>query len=197
MPAEMKKVTIDGVSCEAEAPVVATLHQLTEKIKIDSAAHQDAMDELQANLDTVEAERDQLKADKAELEKKLADAPADFQARVDARLALVQAAKDTGVEIKADMSDKDIKVAVIAKADANFKADGRSDAYIDGRFDAALDSLKPDASASRQATSNIKTDSVEKPAGQKQVFANRIDQAEAEMRERNANAYKKPTTQAK
>lgn len=190
MPAEMKKIHINGVAYDAEAPVIAVLHQTTEKLKADSASHQDALDTLQAHADSLEAERDQLKVDKAELEKKLTSQPADFQARVDARIALVEKAKVAGVEVKADMTNRQVMEAVIVKADAAVKLDGKSDDYVEARFDACIASVKPDASKSSAALSSVKTDS-QVPADPT-AGMNRIDAAEAKMRDRNNKSWQKP-----
>lgn len=195
MPAEMKKVHIDGVDYEAEAPVIATLHQATTKIDSLVSAHADAMDEMQGRLDGLEAERDQLKVDNAKLKTELEAMPAQIQARADARLALLQKAELAGVEIKADMDEQAIMVACILKTDASFSAEGKSKEYISGRFDAATAGLKLDSSKSRLATAEIKVDSQGKPVVTPAL--NKIDAAQAKMAERHAQAWKKPTTQAK
>lgn len=191
MADKMSKVTIDGVAYEAEAPVVASMHQMATKLDgFDSiiAQHEARADEAESRADRLEAELDQLKLDKAELEKKLADQPADFQARVDARVALIAKAKDLGVEIKADMSDRQIMVACVAKTDSAFTGEGKSDDYVTARFDAAL--AAPKAAA---PIPSVKTDSANAPII---TGANRIDEAEQKMRERNASMYK-PNTKAK
>ena len=195
MAADLKKITIDGVGYEAEARVVETMHQLTTRLDSMEAAHADALEAAQTHIDAVEAERDQLRADNAKLKAELEAAPKAIQARIDARMALVASATAAGIEVKADQTDKDIMIATITKTDAAFKADGKSDDYLAARFDAAILSLKPDASKSAAALSSVKTDAAGKPV---ETNVNKIDAAEQKMRDKHAAAWKRPqSTQAK
>ncbi len=85
------------------------------------------------HLSLLEAERDSARADSARTSAELARRDAD--AAKAARTALEAKAKALGVEVKADMSDRDIRVAAIVKSDSAFKADGRDDTYVAVRFD--------------------------------------------------------------
>jgi hypothetical protein len=81
----------------------------------------------------IEAERDAARADSAKASAELARR--DAEAARTARTALESKAKSLGVEVKADMSDRDLRVAAITKSDPAFKADGKDDVYVTVRFD--------------------------------------------------------------
>lgn len=123
------------------------------------AARKDATDAT-ARADKAEAERDAAKKDateaKADAAKARTDASATTDAAVEARVHLIDAARGVlGSDFKAtkkdgektvSMSDKEIRIAVIAKVDPALKLDGKTDAYIEARFDLATESVKTDRS---------------------------------------------------
>lgn len=84
------------------------------------------------------------KLDEAEKAKKDAVDPEKVAAAVKARVSLERAVGSVlGEKVKLDdMSEKDIVVAVLKKADKDFDATGKSEEYLKGRFDEALKSLK-------------------------------------------------------
>ena len=131
---QMAKIKLDG----------AQEHEVPEAVKVH-------LDSLDAKVASLEAEKSKLqaKADSAseELESVKADAKAKedgFQAKVDAavsaRVELVATATKHGV--KADGSDAEIKGALIAKAFPTAKLDGKDEAYMAARLDAALELLE-------------------------------------------------------
>jgi hypothetical protein len=99
-------------------------------------------------LSKLEGERDAAKAraDKAEQGLKEAQAAINDPKRLDeaiaAKLALHDAAKKAGIEVKNDMADTDIKKAVILSLFPEAKFDGKDEAYIAARFDATVEFLK-------------------------------------------------------
>lgn len=88
--------------------------------------------------DKAEAARDDFEEKFNAAEKARTDAEASFAERVTARAELEGAAKKLGLEVKPGMSDKEIKVAVVKKID-NKDVGDKSDAYVDARYDAALE----------------------------------------------------------
>lgn len=91
-----------------------------------------------ARADKADAERDVAK--EAAAAALVAAAPAVIDARVDARIALVESARAVlGDEKLSGKSDHDVRVAVLTKLSPAFKADGKSAEYISARFDAALE----------------------------------------------------------
>ena len=139
----LKKMDIDGVEYEAEAKVIENLIQSNKKC--DSLSTE--LETLKKDHSTLDAEKDNLKVEldkaKADLAKALEEQPSKLDEAVKSRLELLDAAKKAEVEVKEDMSDSDIKKAVILKADpsAEAKLDGADDIYVTARFDAAVSIL--------------------------------------------------------
>ncbi|WP_454691138.1 DUF2213 domain-containing protein [Achromobacter aloeverae] len=153
-PMNLVKIRLDsGLSYDA-APEVA---QEIDRLRADAAA---AKNKAAADLAEARAaaDREKARADAAEDAKKKAEeavADATNKARADAlaRVQLESAAKAHGVEIKQDMADKDIRVAVIKviRGDS-FDATGKSDAYIEAAYDYAVadKAARADALASQR-----------------------------------------------
>jgi len=138
---------------EYEAPDGFIQAYVTMKEKADAAntradAAEKAATDNKAALSKLEAERDTAaaRADKAEKELKAAqDAlndPKRLDAAIEGKLALHDAAKKAGVEIKNDMTDSDIRKAVILSVFPESKFDGKDETYISARFDATVEFLK-------------------------------------------------------
>lgn len=133
MPSPDDKLTTvrldSGIEYRADREVQVALHELRDKAKAETT-----------RADQAEAARDQAKSDldaaKAETTRVRQDAVE--QAR--SRLALEATAKQHGVDVRADSTDRGLREAVIRKLNAN-AADfaGKSDDYVSARFDAALE----------------------------------------------------------
>jgi len=126
------------VSMKEKAEAAALRADAAEKAAADNKA---SLSKLEADRDTAKA-----RADKAEKELQEAKAALDDPKRLDAAIAakveLHEAAKNAGVEIKNDMSDSDIKKAVILSVFPESKFDGKDETYITARFDATVEMLK-------------------------------------------------------
>ena len=100
---------------------------------------EDKSDAAEARLDALTDENRDLKSQVKSLKRQLTIAKSDsvLEERLAARLALIEEAKaKCGVELKTDgLSDRDIKLAAIGAVRSDFKADDKSDAYIDAAFD--------------------------------------------------------------
>lgn len=110
-----------------------------------------------ARADKSEGERDAEKARADASEKARTDAAADAEKRVsDAReqgrkdaaerLDVESKAKAAGVEFTAETTTEAIKIALVKKVD-NFDCAGKPSAYIDARFDSAVERFKGGADA--------------------------------------------------
>lgn len=172
----MKKVNLDGIEYEAEEGVIKALK--AEKARAD-AAENDACEtkksldkkvadfekkvtEFEKRISELEAERDSAKEKKdaaeAELEKVKADAadPAHLDAAVKAKIELLHNAEKAKVEVKEDMSDMDIKKAIITSQFPKANFDGKDDVYIQARYDSAVEMMvEKNDSAARQFTSDL------------------------------------------
>lgn len=177
--------------------------QALQALMTENANNKVRADNAERTIKTLEAECDAAKkraddADaaraKAESERDTAtkartDSDAGFEARVAARVKLNGVAAAAKVDKYESMSDKALKIAVVAKLDGATIADTESDVYVNGRFDAAveratkagnvLDTARVAADASKGALDN--TDAHTK-----------ADEAERKMREHNANAWRPP-----
>lgn len=172
----LKKINLDGIEYEAEAEVIKALQRADEKAKKaeeDACEQKKAMDkkvadledkekELEKRISELEAERDSAKDKADSLEKDLEKAKADsadpkrLDEAVKAKMELLHNAEKAKVEVKADMSDMDIKKAIINSAFPNAKFDGKDDVYIQARYDATVEMLEERNDAkNRQVTSDL------------------------------------------
>lgn len=167
----MKKITLDGIDYEAEESVIKALNSEKEradglvteieKVKKDSATQ----------ISEITAERDTQKerADKLEEEVKTLKEAQNDQAKIDeavkSKIALIKKADEVGAEVKEDMSEMDIKKAIVLKCYPKANFDGKDEAYINARYDACLETLETEKEASAREVLNSapagKTDSAE------------------------------------
>ena len=172
----LKKINLDGIEYEAEETVIKALHAANEradkaekdacgtKKELDEAVAnaKKAKDELEKKISEIEAERDTakekadgLEKENAELKKNNLDS-ARLDEAVKAKIELLHNAEKANVEVKADMSDMDIKKAIITSAFPNAKFDGKDDVYIQARYDATVEMLEERNDAkNRQVTSDL------------------------------------------
>lgn len=157
----LKKINLDGIDYEAEESVIKALNTAkaeAEAVKNDACETKKTMDkkvadmekkvtELEKRISEVEAERDTAK-DKADgLEKELDEAKkanldsSRLDEAVKAKMELLHNAEKAGVEVKEDMSDMDIKKAVILSKFKNANFDGKDEVYVQARYDATVEIL--------------------------------------------------------
>lgn len=169
----LKKVNLDGIDYEAEETVIKALNSekaradKAEKAEKDACEEKKAMDkkvsdledknkELEKRISALEAERDTAKEKADSAEKALEEAKKTaldskaIDAAVNAKMELLRNAEKAKVEVKADMSDMDIKKAVIISAFPNAKFDGKDDVYIQARYDATVEMLEAKADGSNR-----------------------------------------------
>ncbi len=153
----LKKINLDGIDYEAEESVIKALN--TEKKRADDAVAELSKfkEDSAKELSVMTAERDTQKerADKNEEEVTALKAEKMDQSKLDeavkVKMELLKNAEKSGVELKGDESDTDIKKAVIAKVFPKANLDGKDSAYIDARYDATVEMLAERAdSNSRQ-----------------------------------------------
>ena len=176
-----KEINLDGVSSNkvlyfnnAKGEEMVFNHDGKEYKVEDDATHAllttlstkvASLDALQAELDSVTAKLDAA-TDAGAKEAKEAKDAADFNAAVKARVALeTGASKVLGAEVALDgLSDREIKEKVIATV-SNVALDAKSDAYVDARYDIALEAKveNTDSTATLGAAAMTNTDSKENP----------------------------------
>lgn len=139
------KARIDGVDVEFTTEQGAQLTERALKSRADELEKKDA--EIKAAQSAVEKER--ARADAAEekakkLDAELKAAPEKLRADMKVRVELESSArKILGKEAKLDgLSDRQVKEKALAKLKPELKLDGKADAYVDARFDMALESAE-------------------------------------------------------
>lgn len=150
----LKTVTVDGIPVEVTdqgATVIATLQQrladATTKMSTADAAHVAALAAKDAELAKKDAEIDALKA------KVLDDNALD--AKVQARGDLIATANKIAKDMKTDgLSDADIRKAVVVAKLGDTALAGKTEAYIDARFDILADEAKANVDPLRQTLLN-------------------------------------------
>jgi hypothetical protein len=138
---------MDAIEAEVPAEAKGVLDRLSAKLDEavdvirDGAAKIVALtkkaDEAQAKIDTLEEEVGKLKADNATLSDPAGE-------KIQAIIADRKALENVAQKIKVDtdgLSDQAVKVAVIKKQSPEFTADGRSDDYINARYDSVVELL--------------------------------------------------------
>lgn len=134
----MEKITIDGIELEVSKPAA----QAFAKIQARADASEGRAVKAEAEVKTAKADADKAiaRADAADKARTDAADPARVDALVAARVELLGQAREVlGSEFKADGLDaQGVKLAVIAKLDPEFKADGKSSDYVAAYFDAQL-----------------------------------------------------------
>jgi hypothetical protein len=139
----MKTIKLDGVEYQAEAEVLTALSKETQRA--DNAEAQ--VKNLDILKSTLEGERDSLKetldSKNKEIDKLKADSldPKRVEDAVKKRLVLLDAARLANVEITDNSTEDDIRKGVILSVYPNAKLDGKDTAYVEARFDAALEDL--------------------------------------------------------
>lgn len=141
----MTKIALDGIEYEASAEVINAYKKLQTKI---DALEKD-IEAKKGVLDAQDAESERMKEKIESFEKTFNDS---LKEAVNVRANLINSAKNI-LDEKTDyenLSNQDIKKAVIGSISKDAKLDDVSDAYIDARFDAALEMNKMRADISDQ-----------------------------------------------
>lgn len=143
----MKKIVIDGFTYEVadENLAIAVQKKIDELEQVKADADQLAtvkteLAEATAKADQLKEDNETLKGEKETLEK--ADHSDEIQKAVKARLDLERSAESAGVEVKADASDEDLKKEIILSVYPKAKLDEKDPAYIQARFDGAIETLE-------------------------------------------------------
>ena len=141
--AEMTKIRLDGGLEYEAAPEVGVyvekLRAENEQLRKDAA---DAADAAQKERDTLQAKFDAATADIEKMKKEREDAEAEakknFDSAVASRVALLGVAKEHKLDKADEMTDEEIKIAVIkAVRGDSINLDGKSADYIEAAFDMA------------------------------------------------------------
>lgn len=131
----MSKIKMDnGIEYDVPAEVEVAFKAMTEK----ADASKKEFDALQAKFDSAQAEIETLKADAEKAKKEF---EAKFDEAVKTTIELRTIASKHGIEKADEMSNEEIKKAVVAKVHPKLNLDGKSAEYIEVAFDLAKDSV--------------------------------------------------------
>ena len=127
----MVKITIRGINYDAAPEVANEIKEL-----------ENAKENLKKETETLKGERDGLKAKldakETEAEKNRKDAEENFDAKVKERLSILKKAQDFNVANADEMTNDDIKKAVIKSVHGDsIDLEGKSSDYISALFDAS------------------------------------------------------------
>lgn len=187
---DLKKVKIHDVEYDAEAKVIETLSLVQEKndkLNTDMEALKTDKATVEAERDTLKEQNEQLKKDMEKLEK---EHPGKIDSAVQSRIDLIHKVEKCGVEVTDGMSEVDMKKAVIVKASPNIdqkKLDEAETAYLDARFDGAVEIL---IKAEDNANKNDKKVAGDSPNGDSPNGEVNADAAREKMIDRMTNASK-------
>lgn len=127
------KIKMDnGIEYEVPAEVKVAYDAMVEK----ADATKKDLDAMTAKFDSATAEIEKMKAD---AEKAEADFKAKFDEAVKTTIELREIARKHGIEKADEMSNEEIKKAVVAKVHPKLNLDGKSAEYIEVAFDLAKD----------------------------------------------------------
>ena len=164
----LKKINLDGIEYEAEESVIKALKaekERADKAENDACESKKSLDkkvtefekrisELEAERDTAKDKADGLEKENEELKKNFFDS-AKLDEAVKSKMELLHNAEKAGVEVKEDMSDMDIKKAVIMKSFPTANFDGKDEVYIQARYDATVEMIcEKNDGKTRQFTSD-------------------------------------------
>jgi uncharacterized protein len=133
-PMDLVTIRLDGIDTQVPPAAQQLITRALEQRDAAVAAAKAEADKSKARLDALQGELD---GTKAKLEK--ATDPKRFDAEVTDRIALLERARTVlGAETKLDgKTAREIKELVVKHLDANADFAGKSDEYVQGRFDAA------------------------------------------------------------
>jgi hypothetical protein len=146
----MPKIRLDnGLEYEAAPEVVVAI----EKLRTDAQTLSDEVKQKTKTVETVIAERDQLKARVDAIPAEIAAAKAAGEAAAKQRVELETVAASFKIDAK-DKTDDDIKNAVIKAFNKDHDPTGKSADYINAAFDIAKTMRKDDTMKSQRQTVN-------------------------------------------
>lgn len=189
------KFTFDGMEYEVDNADFVKLfkeqNKELEKLKSDSTEElktvQDKLDTLQAKHDQLDEDNKSLKKDADDLKK--VDKEKEINEAVKEKLDLMIVAEKLDVEVKVDMSSKDIKKAVILKKAPTAKLDEATDVYLNARFDAVVESM--DETSGNEAFKGDSLKNKKKPEGKPDEEKYDSNAAHKKMIEEMANRSKR------
>ena len=170
----MTKIKLDGGLEYDAAPEIGVY---IERLRADSAELEKKISEMKSEQDKLQAKYDASLADnetlKKDAEKAAEESKKNFDSAVKSRVELLAVASKHKIEKADEMSDKEIKIAVIKSVRGDkFNLNGKSDDYISAAFDMAKDEIKNHEDAMANQRKEVNDSSKNKTERFAFVFAN-------------------------
>lgn len=176
--AENMRLRQDLDSARGERDAIRTER---DNARADAAKEKERADKLQGELDATKTKLEQATQTDAQIEE-----------RVEARFNLVDSARPIlGADfVFKGKTNKDIQVAVLKKHDPKFDEANKSDAYLAGAFGVVIKQIAQDKVSLSELSTNANANTNNADGGN-----DIVGDAQKQMAERNANAWKpKPAT---
>lgn len=188
----MRKIKLDAQSADYDVP--EQVADRFDALNTELTTKTTEVSTLTAKLDSLTADLAKVKTDS---EAALKAEQAKLDGAVKSRLDLINQATRYGVELKGDENDAGIKRAIILGAypDAAPKLDAADEAYLQGRFDAAVESLEAaHKNDGEQAMAHQRQDAADHRPGAPVVNPppQNLHQRADSYRESVANAWQNP-----
>jgi len=152
--------------------------------KLDSKEKELIM--MKAELDKAKGEKDSLQVKHDSLASELKSLQDSFPSQIHDlayKLSTLRSlVNEWGVEVKADATEHEMKVALISKHDKNFKADGKSEDYINARFDSTIEIATAEKKKDADIEAGKKLDGIDNPAMKNDSNEKRPDPTDARKR---------------
>lgn len=149
-------IRIDGHDLEVSKATASSLEQLLKKRE---DGHSAALAAAKGEKDALQGRLDGVTKDLTESKAKLAAAedPKRLDGAIAARLSLIEKARKVlGAEEKLDgKTEREIKVLVVKAVDEKFDATEKTDDYLQGRFDTAIESAPAKKTTSQRTDSSV------------------------------------------
>lgn len=204
-------IKLDGVDIEVTKPAAQLVEKFiaTQTAKVEGLQGQ--VTKLTADQSALQAKLDAATEKATKLEAELKDAPAKARTAAIARVALETQAhrvlgKDKdGKHVNLDgKTDREVQVLVLAKVAPKATVEGKDDAYVSARFDAAMEDFKDsDASAKGRGTNvplrglPVTKDKLRQDAGEQREDGGEVDPYDAEAARKRMIARNNTASQGK
>ncbi|MFZ5440472.1 MAG: DUF2213 domain-containing protein [Myxococcota bacterium] len=188
------KIRIDGVDYDPSTEAFAqALQKRDERTATEVAELKKSLTESIAKADKAEARADAANEALRKAQADLQELPAKVRADMAARAELDAKARAVlGKEAKLDaLTPADVRRLVLSKLEPELKLDGKSEAYVEARFDAAIESFEKDDSEWKNDADKLDTTNT---TSEVKLDA---DKAKADFIRASQGAWKKPLTSAK
>jgi len=150
---ELVKVTLNDISYDSAPEVANALKKADSDLVVAKKDFSAKEKELNDSIEKLSAEKDTLQDKIDTLTKELEEnkiTPEKIDTAISTRLGIIKIAEAVKVEVNDKMSDLDIKKAVIAKVFPKADLKEKSDAYVEARYDGAVEAVSEEIAKAKE-----------------------------------------------